>query len=261
VFLNILYGIIVLYGAIYAYKHQYLTKNGGFAAFFVGIGIAIGFGYKGLIILALFFITSSMLSKYKKQQKNSMEERTEKGSTRDFAQVFANGGLAAICGIAFWVTKNSIWITIFTISLASANSDTWASEIGSLSKSKPYSIKTFKKISTGTSGAISLLGTLASIIGSFVIAIASYVIFPISSFEFIIIFIFGFVGSCIDTLLGAFVQAEYKCKECQKIYEVSKNCHDNTVLVKGFSFFQNDTVNFLSGLLAALIAYILIKFI
>lgn len=55
----------------------------------------------------------------------------------------------------------------FMVCLASSNSDTWASEIGSLSRKKPIYIRTFKRIERGTSGAISGLGTVAAFAGLF----------------------------------------------------------------------------------------------
>ncbi len=59
-----------------------------------------------------------------------------------------------------------IWLMGFIVCIASANSDTWASEIGSLSKKNPIYIRTFKRIERGTSGAISLLGSIAALSGS-----------------------------------------------------------------------------------------------
>jgi uncharacterized protein (TIGR00297 family) len=247
-----MFAIIILFVSFYAYKRQSLTKSGAIAAFFVGMGIAIGFGYKGLIVLGAFFISSSMLSKYKSQTKKTMEKKTQKGSTRDWLQVMANGALAAIVGVIYFITKESIWITVFAILLAAANSDTWASEIGSLSKKKPLSIRTFKKAETGTSGAVSILGTLAGLAGSFVIALIASLLFPTQLWEFVLIFLFGFLGNVFDTLLGAYIQVEYQCPVCGQIVETRMVCHMNVVKMKGLTFFNNDMVNVQSGFFAAL---------
>lgn len=93
---------------------------------------------------------------------------------------------------------------MFLIGLAAANSDTWASEIGSLSQKLPISLKTWRTIETGTSGAVSSLGTLAALSGSFIIALLSNVLFDISTYEVLLIGVFGFAGNLIDSLLGAF---------------------------------------------------------
>lgn len=249
---SIMYAIIILFISYYAYKRRSLTKSGAIAAFFVGMGIAVGFGYKGLIILGAFFVSSSMLSKYKGETKQSMEKKTQKGSTRDYLQVLANGALAAIVGVIYFFTKDPVWIIVFSILLAAANSDTWASEIGSLSKNRPLSIRTFKKAETGSSGAVSILGTLAALAGSFLIAFLSMLLFSIHPWGFFLIFLFGFLGNVMDTLLGAFIQVEYQCPVCGQIVETKLVCHKTVVKVKGFTFFNNDMVNILSGFFAVL---------
>jgi len=253
---SIIYPIFILFVSYYAFKRRSLTKSGAIAAFFVGTGIAIGFGYKGLIVLGVFFVSSSMFSKYKGKTKQSMAEKTQKGSTRDALQVMANGGFAAIASIVYYFTKDSIWITVFSILLAAANSDTWASEIGSLSKKNPISVRTWKPTETGTSGAISVLGTWAALAGAFVIALTAIVLFPIHLGGFVSIILFGFLGNVIDTILGAFVQVEYKCPVCGKIFETKWKCHESLVKIKGFALFNNDMVNVLSGLLAALLYFV-----
>ena len=247
-----MYAIIILFVSYFAYKRRSLTKSGAIAAFFVGNGIALGFSYKGLILLGAFFVSSSMLSKYKSIAKESMEKKTQKGSTRDWLQVMANGALAAIVGIIYFFTKESVWIMVFAILLAAANSDTWASEIGSLSKKRPLSVRTFKQTDTGTSGAISRLGTFAALAGSLVISFIAMLLFPIQPWGGILIFLFGFLGNVMDTLLGAYIQVEYKCPVCGQIVETNLECHKKVVKIKGFTLFNNDMVNVLSGFLAAL---------
>lgn len=248
---SLIYAIIILFVSFYSYKRRSLTKSGAIAAFFVGMGIAIGFGYKGLIVLGAFFVSSSMLSKYKSKTKKTMEKKTQKGSTRDWLQVMANGALAAIVGVIYYITKESMWITVFAILLAAANSDTWASEIGSLSKKRPLSIRNFKEAETGTSGAVSILGTVAGLAGSLLIALITTILFPIQLWGFFLIFLFGFLGNVLDTLLGAYIQVEYQCPVCGKIVETRMVCHKTVGRIKGYTFFNNDMVNVLSGFFAA----------
>ncbi len=250
---SMMYAVVILFVSYLAYKRRSLTKSGAIAAFFVGSGIALGFGSKGLVVLGVFFVSSSMLSKYKSKTKQTMEDKTKKGSRRDAWQVMANGGFAAIVGIIYFFTKESVWIIVFAILLAAANSDTWASEIGSLSKKKPISVRTFKQAATGTSGAVSVLGTIAAFAGSLLIALTANFLFALEPGSFVVILVFGFLGNIVDTLLGAFVQVEYKCPVCGRIVESKVECHTTLVKTKGFALFNNDMVNVLSGFLAALV--------
>ena len=254
-FVLILITIIVLAG----YRTRLLTISGGFAAFFTGIFVYIGLGVKGLFILGLFFASSSLWSKIKNAKKQRAEELLVKGSQRDWQQVFANGGLAALSSALYYFTKDPVWLLGFCMTIAAANSDTWASEIGSMSKERPIFIKTLKRTDRGTSGAVSLIGTFASILGSFLIAFTSFLLFQLNGNEFILVGVLGFLGNIIDTLLGAFVQAGYQCSQCGLKTEKPFHCEQKTNLIKSHSFLNNDVINFLSGLCSLLMGILILK--
>lgn len=254
-FIYILIAVMVFLG----YGARLLTASGALAAFAVGCLTVLGLGLKGLLILALFFASSSFWSKIKSANKQKAEEMLVKGSRRDWQQVIANGGLAALSSALYFATDDSLWLLGFCICNAAANSDTWASEIGSMSKSKPFFIKSFKRVERGTSGAVSLLGTTAAFLGAFIIALASAYLFALNAVESLFILILGFCGNLVDTLLGAFVQAGYNCQSCGMETEKTVHCGQKTKLIKGISFLNNDTVNFLSGLSALLLGILILN--
>jgi uncharacterized protein (TIGR00297 family) len=231
-----------------------LTASGAVAAFFTGVLIYAGFGSKGLVLLGVFFATSSLWSKYKSVKKLVIEQKLAKGSRRDWRQVAANGGAAALFSIVHYFDPQLIWLIGFAVCLSSANSDTWASEIGTLSTQRPIYIRTFKRVDKGTSGAVSLLGTVAAVSGALLIAICSLFFFHLSILNFLMIFLFGFMGNIIDTIIGAFYQIEYICPQCGIVTERRHHCNKSTKQIKGMPFIDNDMVNFLSGFVAALFA-------
>ena len=249
--------LFILLTSIIGYFLKLLTKSGSIAAFIIGLVVNLGFGIKGLLLLGFFFASSSFWSKYKRKNKIKTEDRHEKGSQRDWQQVVANGGTAALFSLLNYLFPLPLWTIGFAIAIAAANSDTWASELGSLSRQQPLFIRTLKRIETGTSGAVSLFGTTAAFCGSFVIAILSYFFFPISLTVGLIIFGFGFIGNVIDTLFGAFFQVIYQCKICLKEVEALKHCGVATQLKRGHPIFNNDFVNFFSGFLAAFLGLII----
>lgn len=246
--------LFILLTGIAGFRLKSLTISGAIAAIIVGCAVFAGFGVRGLIVLGIFFVTSSLWSKYKSSLKTKMEEKLEKGATRDWRQVFANGGTAGLLGILYSVDANPIWIIAFAIAISSANSDTWASEIGSLSKAEPMDIRTFKRVEKGTSGAVSLLGSSAGVTGSLLIALFSYWLFHLSLLLCVVIFLFGYAGNIIDTLLGAYYQQQYICTCCGVETEKRVHCFQPTQKIKGIAFMDNDMVNFLSGFLAVLAA-------
>ncbi|MBP3951244.1 DUF92 domain-containing protein [Bacillus suaedae] len=246
-------GILLL--AYYAYKTEKLTRSGAVTAMIVGVAIAYGLGLEGLFVLGLFFFSSSYLSSFKKESKE--EEINEKGSRRDAMQVLANGGIAALCAMMYKLDPSSIWILGFLGSIAAATADTWASEIGPLSRRRPWHIRTWQHVEKGTSGAISIRGTLAAIVGSLVIALTSLLFFDFGSLVLafvVLITIAGFLGNCFDTVLGAYGQVTYRCHICGMETERLSHCMQPTEQIKGWKWVNNDIVNITCTFVGALIA-------
>lgn len=240
------------------YKLRALAASGAVATFLVGIFIALGFKGYGLLLIGLFFVTSSLWSKYNRKQKEKITDMHEKGSQRDMVQVFANGGVPALIGILAYVFPADFWIYGFIASIAVANSDTWASEIGSLSKKRPFSIMKMETVEAGTSGAISLLGTLAAVAGAALISVVSSFLWSnIHLTQVFFLTAMGVAGCFTDTLLGETVQSVYRCKVCGKHVEKREHCHQSTQLVKGNKLVNNDVVNISSIVIASVITILI----
>ena len=78
-------------------------------------------------------------------------------------------------------------------------------------------------------------------------------------FKLVSVVLAGFIGSFVDSLLGATIQAQYKCNVCSKITEKVFHCGEVTDLIHGKVWINNDFVNFVcttSGALAGLIIMI-----
>ncbi|HZH59592.1 MAG TPA: DUF92 domain-containing protein, partial [Metabacillus sp.] len=143
------FGILfIIFLSYAAWKSRTLTKTGMIGAMIVGSAIFIGFAWKGLLLLGCFFVTSSMWGKIKSKQKDFLHDMLQKQDQRDIIQVFANGGIPAFIAIISLLDHSHLieYTVLFSISLAAANSDTWASEIGTLSKSHPRMLLTFRKV-------------------------------------------------------------------------------------------------------------------
>src|SRR5215213_7545121 len=179
--MQILYGfVLAIIVAYLAYRAHSLDKSGAVAAALVGtIIFGIG-GWQWAILLLLFFITSSGLSRAFKKRKQGLNEKFSKGNERDAGQVFGNGGLATLFAALHAVYPESIlsWIG-FAAALAAVNADTWGTELGVLNSTSPRMITDLgKRVEKGTSGGISLFGTFASLLGSAVIALPAILLSP-----------------------------------------------------------------------------------
>lgn len=239
-----------------------LSFSGLIAASVVGYLVYLGFGVKGLLLLGIFFASSSFWSILFKGRKIQTLEKNEKSDRRDMSQVFANGIIPAISGALYFLNSSELWLYVFIASIATANSDTWASEIGSLSRRKPIHIFTFKKVDAGTSGAVSILGLFAAFSGAAIIGGIAIVAWEIISLpEAIILVLAGFIGNLVDTVLGASIQASFTCKICGIETEKTCHCNQNTLLTKGIKWFNNEVVNASSILVGALIASVVLVYV
>jgi uncharacterized protein (TIGR00297 family) len=247
--------------ALTAHRLKSLNRSGAFGAILVG---TIIFGLGGItfaVPLLFFFISGSTLSMLQNSSKRRSQKFTIRLGPRTFAQVFANGGPAAVFAIAYAIKGNPIWFVGYLACLCEAAADTWATEIGMLSKSSPVSIVSFKPMPTGQSGAISLMGTVASLAATlFTMASARIAVNFTDSIPYWPISIWfaaayaGFVGSILDSVLGAVFQGLYRCRNCGKITEDKSHCSQKAARIKGIGLINNDAVNFISSLLSGVLA-------
>ena len=67
---------------------------------------------------------------------------------------------------------------MYCAAFAAANADTWATELGVVSKRQPRLITTFKTVEKGTSGGVTLLGTISALAGAGLIGGVAFLFSP-----------------------------------------------------------------------------------
>lgn len=252
---------VAISSVIFAYIKKSLTFSGLYVAIFIGVTITITSQEAGILSLLLFFISSSIWSRFKKNHKIEVEKQFQKTGERDGFQVLANGATGAIFSIAYFMTVDVLFMWGVIASFATANADTWATELGVLNKQNPISLRTLERVAKGSSGAVSLYGCVYSFLGSaFVVFPALGIFLTVKEFSFLPTCLFltliGFFGCFIDSLLGAFFQALYKDEEGKESEKKQKNAK-----IRGFTIVNNDFVNFASIFLSACIAFFFGKMI
>lgn len=207
----------------------WLTRRGAAAALAVGLATTWGMGWRGVLLLFAFFISSSLLT-------------TPKGGAgrRNERQVLANGGVAALAALL------GNW-PAFAGALAAATADTWATEIGSRSRTQPRLITSGAPVPAGTSGGITLLGTVGGIAGAaFIGTLAGLVTVGIA----------GVVGMVFDSVLGATMQGKFECPRCgARTEQAGTVCHEPVRAARGVAWLDNDAVNLAATFAGALLAH------
>jgi uncharacterized protein (TIGR00297 family) len=261
--IQILTGLLLAALASYAaYRLRSLTRRGAYAATLLG---TLVFGLGGLqwaVLLLAFFILSSALTHAFKRAKQGTEEKYAKGSARDEMQVLSNGGPAGIFVILHAVFPAATWPWIgFAGALAAVNADTWATELGVLNPGRPRLLTDLgKPVEKGTSGGVSIVGTLASLLAAALIAtLAAFTLNGMHLPLLVSVTIAGLMGSLVDSLLGATLQAIYFCPLDQKETERHPlhTCGTQTIQIRGLKWLNNDLVNVSCGVTGAIVALVL----
>lgn len=217
-----------------AVRLRALTATGALAAFIVGTLIA-GTSWIVAIALVLFFTSSSALSRHPGREHTGQ---------RTAVQVLANGGPATFCCLLASFTDHRLALVAAVGSIAAANADTWATEIGRNSGACPRLITTGRRVPRGTSGAISGRGTIALILGAASIAVVGVRLAPPPIAASLAILTGGVAGAVLDSLLGATVQERRFCEACHRVTErMMHTCGGQTRHLRGWRWMTNDTVN------------------
>jgi uncharacterized protein (TIGR00297 family) len=245
----------VLAGAIafVARTVRVLSLGGAVTALLVGTAAAIA-GWTWATLLIVFFVTSSALSRFKHAAREArIGGIVEKGNERDAVQVLANGGVFAGAALLATATSEPAWAAAALGALAAATADTWATEVGTVAGGSPRSIITLRPLPAGTSGAITVSGTLASIVGAAFIASVSYLMgFGRVSAA---VFVGGVLGSLADSLMGGTIQERRWCDGCSEATERRTHyCGRATRVVGGVPGARNDFVNVVCTLVGAVVA-------
>jgi len=251
--LGVLIGIPL---GIYATRRSYLEKRAAILSiFFSGLYFSAGLGV--FITSLFFFFSSSLLTKLNFNYKKSIGASEREGG-RSLMQVVGAGGVAASLSAIHLLSPYSklsyALITGIYAAIASSNADTWAAEVGSLSKSKPRLItKPSQRVEPGTSGGVTLLGTLGSASGALLSAaiaiLASSMERPglVSAQTFLTIFLCGWLGEVLDSLTGATLQIKYYCPQCRALTDRKiHTCGNKAVPISGCRFITNEVTNLIA---------------
>ncbi len=240
-----------LFGYVLVLKTGMLTRWGAIYAIGLGLLLYLAGGWIWLLAAFTFLVLSSLWTRW--------PGRTRKESrTRKAVQVAANGFIPALGAIISLVGYHDTGFAVMAGGFCAVAADTWATEWGKGFGGNPLSLRTFRVTTKGESGAISLMGTLASIAGAASVAIVFYFGINLPTDQCTRLVIAGFAGGIVDSFAGAWLQAFWKDRT-GKIHEEKQDAEVDAVLVRGVPWINNDVVNGIAALSGAIVAIFLLN--
>ena len=230
-----------------AWRAGALRPSGAAAATLVGTVVLTAAGWAGGAVLMAFFLPASVISRWWPAPASALDPKDDR---RDAWQVLANGGIPALV-VAFGGPPA---VMAFAAGLAAAAADTWATALGAHSPTPPRHILKGHVVSPGTSGGVTVFGTVGAAAGAALVAASAVPLIGLGGAA--VAFGIGVAGMLLDSALGAGVQGRFHCDYCDRPSEWTMHrCGHATRLEGGCPLVTNDGVNALASLVATAVGW------
>lgn len=191
----------------------------------------------------LYLFLGQIVTKVGFTEKEELGIAEKRGGRRGPENVWGSALTGVICagaaatvartGDAFLGLSFDTWALGYVASLATKLADTFASEIGKAYGKTTFLITTLERVPRGTEGAVSLEGTVASVVGGLLLPMYAYgVVGLIGGLDGVAVATFAaFVATMVESLIGATLQEK-----------------------EGMSWMTNEVVNFFNTVIGATLA-------
>ena len=191
------------FGAV-AFLERKVTWSGLFAGSAIGMAVYLGAGWEGWVMLLATFAAAVVTSGIGWQRKKSLGIEEDREGRRGAGNALANCLVAAVAAIVAITSpyQAMAWLALVT-GLTAGAADTVASEIGKAWGRRTFLVVGFRPVPPGTSGAISLEGTLANVVAALALAALGAALGLIPATTISIVVIGALAGSFVESALGA----------------------------------------------------------
>jgi uncharacterized protein (TIGR00297 family) len=204
---------------------------GGIVAFIFCVIYPGGWLFLCLLLVFLLTLVATRIGRQRKLQLDLAEAHSGRSAAQVMANLFVSTAVL-VGGSSSRVLGTPIAALIAMAALAEVTADTVSSEIGQAYGGSPLLISSLKRVQIGTDGGVTLVGTFAGISAALVVAVSFAWLFGLGLRAALLITCAATVGTLADSLLGATLERR--------------------------GFLTNDWVNFLSTVVAAGTAWMLV---
>ena len=167
-------------------------------------------GWPGFVVLAVFFVLASTLTRLGYRRKIELGAAQDNSGRRGARHAAANCAAGVFLAVGYKLTGGDpLWAAGFAAAFATAAADTAGSEIGPLYGSSTVLAASFEKVPPGTSGAVSLEGTAAGIVAALVVALAALAVGLLGHMELVLLAVVSAtVAAWAESILGGIAGVE-----------------------------------------------------
>jgi uncharacterized protein (TIGR00297 family) len=209
--------------------------------------------------LITFFLVGSRVTRIGADRKAMVDGEYEPGGHRGAGQVMSTAALPTVLAVIYaWLHDWPLLVDVadplvvaYTAVYATCLGDTMASELGILSTSLPRLITTFQQVPAGVNGAVSGIGTLACLLGGFLLGLVGLIVTG-DILMLTLSLCSSIVGMLLDSFLGAVFQPSY-VKRNHNQTKVYHHPVTGGIWLTGWNVLSNQQVNLVSCAMTAIL--------
>ena len=202
------FGITLAFG-LAAWLLGTVSKSGLWGGVVIGALIYYCGGWPSFAVLGTFFVLASLLTRAGYRRKQALGAAQESGGKRGARHAAANCAVGLALALIYKLSgANPLFGAAFVASFATAAADTAGSETGPLVGRITVLPTSFKRVSPGTPGAVSLEGTLVSLAAAGFIALTGRLVGLADDLGMAAAALGGFAAAFAESVLGSFPRIE-----------------------------------------------------
>lgn len=194
--------------ALLGWAARTVTVAGAVTGMIIGALMIVGAGVAGWVVLIVTFVAASFTTRLGHARKAKAGIAEERGGRRGPGNAIGNTGVAAWAAlVAAGSADPTLPHLAMAAALVTAGSDTVASEVGKAYGRTTWLITSFERVPRGTTGAISLEGTLAGIASAALLALVAAWMALIPTSAVTLVVAAATVASLLEGVIGATMEA------------------------------------------------------
>lgn len=193
-----------IFVAAAGYAGMTVSVAGAIAGAIIGIAIFVALGWQGWTLLFVTFVAASIATRTGRAHKQLLGIAEERGGRRGAGNAIANTGIAMIASVLAALDVHAHAAALaFVAALVAGGSDTIASEIGKAYGRRTWSVTSFARVPPGTSGAMSLEGTAAGVLGAAALGGLAVALGLLAAAALVAVVMAATIGAFVESWLGA----------------------------------------------------------